>query len=448
MLVDSHLVTLDDDGYLKIDFRPMFEMYCLRIHPWSKGFAIDSWQDAGWAKTHSDPGLPLISIGAVSPDNPVREFIQTIPQSILDNVKRFHHNQITMLHWLATYPYAETLLHNNPILLWLLTYVARCRGWNSTQIDQILKAKQKEQLRIVLNSDFLPSIRFIRKISIDNGDLQELNLIRWALRSPQLYERLKHLPIIPTGLISLLQRFPYLLNSSLYLEFTSPVFIHLTKIDTKDLGHAFSRAAEYFGIWKDSIRLGRDLELIDADHSMTQCETFKQIQDIHDRWPSALNKRHAALSRSASFKQLQNLHDRWTAALNKRHSENMRENITPYDSIDSIESTIIPYDYPPPPIPGNEHIEPIRRVTELHNEGWTMQHCIASYADDVAANRYYIYRVLKPERATLALDLTTNPPQVLECRLGYNRLPSAATMVMVHDWLETFLQGKSLRTDG
>jgi hypothetical protein len=61
-------------------------------------------------------------------------------------------------------------------------------------------------------------------------------------------------------------------------------------------------------------------------------------------------------------------------------------------------------DFPPPPYAGTADLEPIRTLKELVEEGEQMRHCVASYADRIAGGSYYVYRVLKPIRATLAIS--------------------------------------------
>jgi hypothetical protein len=56
-----------------------------------------------------------------------------------------------------------------------------------------------------------------------------------------------------------------------------------------------------------------------------------------------------------------------------------------------------------PPIQGNETITPIASVIELRKEGREQKNCVASMERDVKSGKRYIYRVLSPQRATLAI---------------------------------------------
>lgn len=59
--------------------------------------------------------------------------------------------------------------------------------------------------------------------------------------------------------------------------------------------------------------------------------------------------------------------------------------------------------FPPPPIPGTRYIVPLTSVQQLVEEGHQQHNCVASYARRVLGGRTCIYRVLAPERATLAI---------------------------------------------
>jgi len=48
-------------------------------------------------------------------------------------------------------------------------------------------------------------------------------------------------------------------------------------------------------------------------------------------------------------------------------------------------------------------IVPLRTPDELLAEGEQQRNCVATYASRVQARKTYIYRVLHPERATLAI---------------------------------------------
>ena len=92
---------------------------------------------------------------------------------------------------------------------------------------------------------------------------------------------------------------------------------------------------------------------------------------------------------------------------------------------------------PPPPISGNEFIQPIQTPQELAEEGRQMGHCVASYLRDIHRGRVAVYRVLAPERATLSLRVIGRETlhwAIDQLFLARNQEPSAATHQAVRSW--------------
>lgn len=61
--------------------------------------------------------------------------------------------------------------------------------------------------------------------------------------------------------------------------------------------------------------------------------------------------------------------------------------------------------FPPPPIPGDAALQPIRDGEALVREGRDLRHCVGDYVGEVHAGRRYFYRWLEAERATVELSL-------------------------------------------
>jgi hypothetical protein len=92
--------------------------------------------------------------------------------------------------------------------------------------------------------------------------------------------------------------------------------------------------------------------------------------------------------------------------------------------------------YPQPPVPGNSTIEPITSVVELKREGKAQGNCVGGYGLSVKEGQVYIYRVLKPERATLAITSCANGSwRRHELRIQANGEPTKATCKHVDRWL-------------
>jgi hypothetical protein len=79
---------------------------------------------------------------------------------------------------------------------------------------------------------------------------------------------------------------------------------------------------------------------------------------------------------------------------------------------------------------------PITSDYALKQEGKDQRNCVSSYTKQVRNGNRYIYRVLTPQRATLAI--TPGPDGAWhrsELKLKANRPPSRSTIDHVEGWL-------------
>jgi hypothetical protein len=92
--------------------------------------------------------------------------------------------------------------------------------------------------------------------------------------------------------------------------------------------------------------------------------------------------------------------------------------------------------YPQPPVPGNNTIEPITSVLELKREGKAQGNCVGGYGLNVKEGQVYIYRVLKPERATLSIICGADGSwRRSQLKIQANGTPAKATCKHVDRWL-------------
>ena len=81
-------------------------------------------------------------------------------------------------------------------------------------------------------------------------------------------------------------------------------------------------------------------------------------------------------------------------------------------------------------------IQPIESTRELLLEGMYMHHCVGGYIEAILSGQRYIYRVTKPERATLEIRQTG--PGVWEqgqLKSYCNRTPGEDVAELVQKWL-------------
>jgi len=94
---------------------------------------------------------------------------------------------------------------------------------------------------------------------------------------------------------------------------------------------------------------------------------------------------------------------------------------------------------PPPPIPGNDMIQPLETEEQICEEARIQRNCLDQYPPRVANGRIYLYRVLSPERATLSIVQGRNGRWKIDQLLkAGNRPVSDATRQIVELWLKRF----------
>lgn len=95
--------------------------------------------------------------------------------------------------------------------------------------------------------------------------------------------------------------------------------------------------------------------------------------------------------------------------------------------------------FPPPPIPGIPGaIEPIRDFVNLAEEGDSQANCAVMYVSSILANEAYVYRLLRPDRATLVLQRSgpTGPWALADLRCSHNTAPTDASLAFVKTWID------------
>jgi hypothetical protein len=90
-----------------------------------------------------------------------------------------------------------------------------------------------------------------------------------------------------------------------------------------------------------------------------------------------------------------------------------------------------------PPLEGTPTIQPILSESELLQEGMEQNNCVAIRLKSVREGKVFIYRVIAPERATMAIARGPSGQWVVqEIKLRFNQPVSPSTWKHVNDWLE------------
>ncbi|WP_197479703.1 PcfJ domain-containing protein, partial [Oleiphilus sp. HI0132] len=120
-----------------------------------------------------------------------------------------------------------------------------------------------------------------------------------------------------------------------------------------------------------------------------------------------------------NLRSLKQLHDKLAVKINEKECSN----------------TPLIY-YTEPPVRGNEFVIPITNNHALMNEGTVQHNCVASYHNRIILRKYYVYKILKPERATLGLKLKEGKfHSIDQIKICFNSDVSKKTLEQVEEWL-------------
>jgi hypothetical protein len=396
MLLCDPYARLTDEGGLHLDFKPHLDVE-LRISPWSDGLKLDHRlaENPQWsALPHEDPDVLLVT---PPPHTPVMaQFLDSIPQTVCERVMPFGYRQFPMLRWLALLEEARALLEHHPLLLWLTVDAAQEQEWDSETMRAWLRQPLPVLLQATVGLQTRAALRFLRKTVLVNGDRRELEVLRSVLRDTQAVQVCRHFESVAITVLRVIERYPRLSHDG--------VLAYLNGIaHTARPAALLAQAKTYVRLLEELDYLGQDLNIPNLTRLLRRCRTLDHLQRYHDRWTERFN------------------HD-------------LECEPTPRSLLtrDALPNRL----FPDPPLPDCATIQAIRNARELRAEGRQMNHCVGSYEQPIVRGEVAIYRVLAPERGTLALSGSGANLRIREFRLSHNRHPSKDSWQAVRAWVK------------
>jgi len=314
---------------------------------------------------------------------------EQIPGKLMLQLRRFKGNAFGILNLCSRYQYADELFNNHPTLFWLTFMYIQKHSKEEAEFIELCRLKQTEILKSINLPAKKPALKLLHKIKARHYAQNEYDLIRSLLRLN--IERLNHLETVPIPLIELILHFPKLLNSKLLNRWNDKGIKHLRE-SIQDIEHM-------------SRRIGLDSNA--TNQQLYGCKNMIQLEELHDKLVKQFDKAMADIT--------------------SRKKE--------------VSAVPLWIPFPPPPLLGNENIVPISDRKTLFEEGRQQRHCVAVYDEDIIKGQYYVYQVLRPERATLGIVIKKKQSHSLQQNVsidqlkGYhNKTVSQATKAIVLDW--------------
>lgn len=366
---------------LLIDFKPLLGFNCqLTISGWAQGLAASNKLD------DEENQINLQSLGIQLIDEPQTAelglWLNTFPQHVLSQLKLLpcYREALAMLacQHLAV---AELLLGNRNLLwLWFHFCIAdKDVNHNSQQLELFLQgvqAKQKWMMFKMGLQDSKLSIRLLREASSEILAIARVAKISTLFSNREVLSKLAHSPALNKKILYILTNWPWVAGK--------PVYFTLLNLNL-----------EQRRIWLDTVQMaaGRTIQ------RLLQCKSYAQIERLHNRLAEVINRS-----------------DIWDNLLR------------------DIDGQAIPF--PDPPLNATENIVAITNPEMLAEEGSVMHHCVKSYVSKIQQQKYYVYRMLEPERLTVGIRYFKhkNIFQIEQVRGFCNAKASEESLLLVDNW--------------
>lgn len=304
--------------------------------------------------------------------------LQQLPNPVFDVVHTATPcRQFAVLQAMLSSLHAQELALSSPMLFLLLVEHSIQNGIHEHYFLKLICKKRKRILQHIGLVDSTSTLKILARTHLHLRYDEDVLTMIHVLQQPELVTLLRHVPRPSLAAFQLLSR-----NS------------HLA--------------------WTGLLRM--------MDDSSTIKDVLLLSRLIRDTYNMGATRQ--ALHKTQTREELQELHDRMIRRFNDTNSQK------------HLLMTMLRYEYPAPPRCGSSSIVPLTSWEELLQEGSCMHHCIGSYAEKIANNEIFIYKVTEPERLTLALKRYSSGWLLDELKGFQNAEPSPESRQAVRDWLQ------------
>ena len=307
-------------------------------------------------------------------------FRQALPSEVAKAVEKFPSRQWRLLQVIKRNARALDLFGQNPALAFCMSHPDGLRPACLDGVGVAAQLAQKKQ-RDILGWLGFPGTdacaRIMAKIDPRAVHLQSAEELRDALGSQGVEKLLAHLPRINTGVLALVG------NPRLLACVTPKLLAEVAMIREEDERGAVAP-------------LLNDLRMM-------------QVVVEPEERPRVFG----------SVAKLRQTHREATVAYYQRKAEAIHN-----------------FRFPSPPVPGTDQIIPLVNGGELIEEGRQQCNCVAKWVESGGG---YLYRVLQPERATLAIARGPDGSwEIQQLLLAENRPVAAGTEESIAAWLKKY----------
>jgi hypothetical protein len=340
---------------------------------------------------------------------------QTLPPSYGIALAPFKGHQWSMIGYLWKNRRFYELLKGNPVLAFTLAN-DRELSWaiymKDLTLEKITGMKQTRLLEILDLPGSKKVVQMFRKIHPASAQLNLLKQIRYCLRDESSGKNLSHLKRINAGVLHLLA------SADPVRSNVTPRLLEEVSQNRRNDHYPFAAHAMRECVqWHGQLRAGRHfprlrtMEALSSYHAelATQIEDLLELQRMQQEEERARQIEHARREQADQARALE---------------EAMKK------------------PFPRPPVRGTASIIPLRTWGELVRESEQQHNCVRHYGQRVHQGGCYIYRITKPERASLSIVKSSASQWVIgELKTACNRAAGRTTHRYVERWLSSHQLG-------
>jgi hypothetical protein len=404
------------DTSLLLDFRPQLDAI-LRVTSWEDGLRTLRLVNGSWVEEWHDWQLAFVGEARRQETHPANGIALSVPEEAAKLAAAAGGYEITALRILRANRQAWEFARSAPNLFWLVCAHLGARNEPPTSNRALFEMPRSALFQMCTGVPASPAaVRFIERFVPYERSQYELHLLRTSAR-PEVVQLMRWCPRFGTNTLRhamlAAEDAPLFLPDALRL--CGVALANGAQVGDDDAPYRNARR-----FYDDALDVAEALEL-DADSA-------------------TLTVRHVR-----SVNKLRALHDNWVGRLNAQFPERARERLDeaePFALVDDAAGSDRLSDVEVLPDSGladTDDIQAIRTVGDLRVEGHEMANCVAAYAIRCQRAESFIFRVLRPGRATAEVQLRDGGPTLVQLKGPHNKDPSAETRTAVELWLARYI---------
>ena len=333
--------------------------------------------------------LNLGPIATVSPDSLAGQrkrafdaFRFSLPRAVAARAEKFQSHQWALLRLFHARAETLELAAQNPALCFALaSFRAFAEAAPRMSFAQGVKMSELRQRDIAGFLGFPATdgaARILGKLAPESASVELLQPLRAALAQPEVTKALAHLPRLNAGAVAIA------IDPQARAASTPKLLTEVAAVPVEKYRAAIA------GLIQDTLRMFFEVH---PRRGTPQFQSIARVREVHDEVSVEFLRREGLQQRELRF--------------------------------------------PQPPLRGTAEIVPIRTWLDLVEESRKQDNCVATYAERIQHRHTFIYRVLKPERATLSIVPGPDGDwQIGELKARGNTDVSQFTERSVERWLD------------